>query len=148
MTRREARERVFQFLYQIQIQQDEMTLQLEEFLKTCEAEGCEEASLQYIRATVMGVCKQEQDWDSVISAHLRGWTLNRLPKVDRAILRLAVFELKQGEIPSSVAIHEAVLLARKFSTEEARVFINGLLARVASSSEEGAQDGSRSVADT
>jgi len=66
--------------------------------------------------------------DSIISGHLKDWSIERLPAVDRAILRIALAEiLYREEIPLSVSINEAVEMAKKFSDEKSAKFINGLL---------------------
>ncbi|PLX33922.1 MAG: transcription antitermination factor NusB [Clostridiales bacterium] len=66
--------------------------------------------------------------DSIISGHLKDWSIERLPAVDRSILRIALAEiLYRDEIPLSVSINEAVELAKKFSDEKSAKFINGLL---------------------
>ncbi len=70
--------------------------------------------------------------DSVISSHSRGWTIERMPALDRAILRVGVFELtERPEVPVAVVIDEAVRLAKRFSTDDSGRFVNGVLAAVA-----------------
>ena len=70
--------------------------------------------------------------DSVISSHSRGWTIERMPALDRAILRVGVFELSERpEVPVAVVIDEAVRLAMRFSTDDSGRFVNGVLAAVA-----------------
>src|ERR1700682_4352834 len=69
--------------------------------------------------------------DDLISAHLQGWTLDRLPAVDRAILRVAVWELLHAEdVPEPVAVDEAVELAKQLSTDESPGVVNGVLGQV------------------
>jgi N utilization substance protein B len=69
--------------------------------------------------------------DELIAAHLQGWTLDRLPAVDRAILRVAVWELLHAEdVPEPVAVDEAVELAKKLSTDDSPGFVNGVLGQV------------------
>lgn len=65
--------------------------------------------------------------DELLAAHTENWRAERLAAIDRAILRLAAFELKQGETPPKVVLNEALELAKKFSTEEAGAFVNGVL---------------------
>lgn len=70
--------------------------------------------------------------DEKIVEHAKGWVLSRMPALDRAILRLAIFELMQRpEVPVAVVIDEAVELAKKFSTDDSGRFVNGVLAAVA-----------------
>lgn len=85
---------------------------------------------QYIDMVVAGVKEHAADLDSEISACLRGWTLARISRVDLAILRLSVFEMKYAGIPVAVSINEAVELTRKYSSENSCSFINGVLGTI------------------
>ena len=76
---------------------------------------------------VEGVFEKTEEIDERISKYLRGWTIERLSKVDLAILRLGTYELMSGKTPSAVIVNEAVELAKKYSTEKAGAFINGVL---------------------
>ena len=84
----------------------------------------------YIDTVVNGVRDQAVQLDAEIASCLRGWTIARLSRVDLAILRLAVFEMKHTDIPAAVAINEAVELTRKYSQEESCSFINGVLGTI------------------
>ena len=85
----------------------------------------------YTVAVARGVTEQGAHVDELISAHLQGWTLERLPAVDRAILRVAVWELLHADdVPAPVAVDEAVELAKKLSTDESPGFVNGVLGQV------------------
>ncbi|MGF2952487.1 transcription antitermination factor NusB [Mycobacterium sp. THU-M116] len=78
-----------------------------------------------------GVGENSAHIDDLISSHLQGWTLDRLPAVDRAILRVAVWELLYADdVPEPVAVDEAVQLAKELSTDESPGFLNGVLGRV------------------
>ena len=91
-----------------------------------------EASWLYARDIVDGVVENLDDIDEAISQNSRGWTLERMPAVDRAILRCAAWEiLFNSEIPAGVATSEAVSLAGELSTEESSGFVNGLLSTIA-----------------
>lgn len=80
---------------------------------------------------VEGVCARQDRIDELISTYAQGWTLERMPAVDRVVLRLGAWELLyNAEVPDAVAIDEAVELARLLSTEESPSFVNGLLARL------------------
>ena len=85
---------------------------------------------QYIDMVVAGVKEHAADLDSEIAACLRGWTLARLSRVDLAILRLSVFEMKYAGLPVAVSINEAVELTRKYSSENSCSFINGVLGTI------------------
>ena len=80
---------------------------------------------------VEGVSKHIDTIDDLIGKHAVGWTLDRMPAVDRNILRIGVYELLYDEqVPDAVAVSEAVALARDLSTDESPAFVNGLLARL------------------
>jgi len=84
----------------------------------------------YIDRVVAGVHEHEKEIDADIAVCLRGWTMERLSRVDLAILRLAVFEMKHTEIPAAVVINEAVELTRKYSSEQSCPFVNGVLGTI------------------
>ena len=85
----------------------------------------------YTETVARGVGEHTAHIDDLISSHLQGWTLDRLPAVDRAILRVAVWELLHAEdVPEPVAVDEAVQLAKELSTDESPSFINGVLGQV------------------
>jgi len=85
----------------------------------------------YTEELVGGVIANQERIDEVISTYSQGWTLERMPVIDRNVLRLGVYELLwRDDIPDSVAIDEAVELAKSLSTDESPGFINGLLARI------------------
>jgi transcription antitermination protein NusB len=85
----------------------------------------------YTVTVARGVTEHAAHIDDLISAHLQGWTLERLPAVDRAILRVAVWELLHADdVPEPVAVDEAVELAKKLSTDESPGFVNGVLGQV------------------
>ena len=87
----------------------------------------DENEAEYMNRMFEGVVVNEEKIDSQIAAHLRGWTIERLSRVDLAILRLGAYELILGEIPAGIVINEAVELANQFSTDKAGAFINGVL---------------------
>jgi N utilization substance protein B len=85
----------------------------------------------YSSELVRGVAEHAARIDELISTYARDWTLERMPPVDRAILRLAVFELLCDEaVPSAVVIDEAVELAKSLSTDQSSSFVNGVLSRM------------------
>ena len=85
---------------------------------------------QYIDMVVSGVHEHADEIDMEISACLRGWTLQRLSRVDLAILRLSVYEMQYAGIPAAVSINEAVELTRKYSSEASCPFVNGVLGTI------------------
>ena len=86
-----------------------------------------EKDAAYIDEVVTGVREHAAEIDAQIAPCLRGWALQRLSRVDLAILRLAAYELKLGELPPGIVVNEAVELANQYSTDKAGAFINGVL---------------------
>ena len=85
----------------------------------------------YAREIVEGITTSHADIDDRIASFSHKWSIERMPAVDRAILRVAVWEiLFNDEVPDAVAIAEAVELAKEYSTEESGLFVNGLLAAI------------------
>lgn len=85
----------------------------------------------YTARLVEGVAAQQERIDALISEHARGWTLERMPGVDRNLARIAVYEiLFVDDVPGPVAVSEAVELATDLSTDESPSFVNGLLSRI------------------
>jgi len=85
----------------------------------------------YAADLVRGVHAHQQRIDELLAAYAEGWTLDRMPAVDRNLLRIGAFELLWADdIPDAVAISEAVRLAQELSTEGSPAFVNGLLARL------------------
>ncbi len=86
----------------------------------------------YAADLVRGVTVHTARIDELLSQYAEGWTLDRMPAVDRNVLRIGVYELLWADdVPDAVAISEAVLLAQDLSTEASPAFVNGLLARIA-----------------
>jgi N utilization substance protein B len=85
----------------------------------------------YTVTVARGVTAHAAHVDDLIASHLQGWTLERLPAVDRAILRVAVWELLHADdVPGPVAVDEAVELAKELSTDDSPGFVNGVLGQV------------------
>ncbi|HKR51699.1 MAG TPA: transcription antitermination factor NusB [Pseudonocardiaceae bacterium] len=86
----------------------------------------------YTVSLVHGVVAHQEDIDRLLAEHARGWTVARMPAVDRAVLRLGVFELLfSDEVDDAVAIDEAIELARSLSTDDSPRFVNGVLGALA-----------------
>jgi transcription antitermination protein NusB len=87
---------------------------------------------EYAAELVRGVTVHSVQIDELLAKYAEGWTLERMPAVDRNVLRIGVFELLWApDVPDNVAISEAVLLAQDLSTDASSAFVNGLLARIA-----------------
>jgi N utilization substance protein B len=86
---------------------------------------------EYSAELVEGVSERSERIDELLSTYSHGWTIERMPAVDRAVLRLGAWELLfNDDVPDAVAIDEAVELARTLSTDDSPSFVNGLLARL------------------
>ena len=86
----------------------------------------------YARVLVEGVQEHQADIDALIGRYADRWTIERMPVIDRTLLRMGIFELLwRDDIPTAVAINEAVELAKSLSTDESGKFVNGLLGRIA-----------------
>lgn len=131
MSRRDAREKVIQALYQLDFHRDRCDLP-DDWLN-----GLRERDLLFYRELLTGVRNRLDELDQMIRPALKGWTLERLSAVDRAILRLGTYELSErDDIPPNVTLNEAVELAKRFSTDEAARFINGVLSQIRRNLEE------------
>lgn len=129
MGRREARDYAFQLLYQLEIQKEDPDRQIRDFIDLF---GITRGDAEYVALLANGVTGEKVQLDGVYGGYLKRWTTERLPRVDITILRIAVYEMLHVEsVPPSVSINEAVLLARKYSSEEARSYINAVLGKVA-----------------
>ena len=121
--RREARERALELLYESEARE----LTAEQLF-----DGSLLAPNAYTTAIVEGVEAQRVEIDQMIDEYAQGWTVDRLPNVDRAILRVAVWELiAQPDVPPAVVMDEAVELAKEYSTEKSSSFVNGVLDSIA-----------------
>jgi transcription antitermination protein NusB len=92
----------------------------------------QDAIFGYARDIVDGIIEHHDEIDDLLETYSQGWALDRMPNLDRAILRCAVWEiLYNDEVPDAVAINEAVALAKELSTDDSGSFVNGLLSRIA-----------------
>jgi len=133
--RSKARKRALDILFQADVRGDDVAVTLAAEAKRASAEPAREASWLYAREIVDGVIDHRDEIDEQITTHSRDWKLERMPAVDRALLRMGVWEvLFNDEVPTGVAIDEAVELAKEFSTDDSGAFVHGVLARVARTS--------------
>lgn len=95
----------------------------------------------YAEALVRGVLEKKGDIDRVIEISSDNWSVERMPLVDRNILRIAVYEMRYSDVPFKVAIDEAVELAKRFGTDESGAFVNGILDRMHREAEEKRPEG-------
>ena len=133
MARKEARQIAMQLIYQYEMGGDGIASTIKE---TIEGPSLTTSDREYIDQVVLGAVERAQDLDARIAAHAQGWTLERIARVDLAILRLALFEMFYREdVPTGVAINEAVELTHAFSGGKAASFINGILGTIAREAE-------------
>jgi N utilization substance protein B len=85
----------------------------------------------YAKEIVEGVIDNHAEIDDLLETYSEGWSIERMPNVDRAILRVGIWEIVYSDTPNAVVVNEAVDLAKEYSTDESGGFINGLLSRVA-----------------
>ncbi len=122
-TRREARERALSLAYE----RDQRALTAQELL-----DGLPLPADPYAQMLVRGIDEHCEDIDSLLNEHAKNWSIDRMPVIDRTLLRLATFELVyEPELATGVVINEAVELAKMYSTKDSGRFINGLLSRIA-----------------
>jgi N utilization substance protein B len=128
--RTKARERAVQALYQIDVAATDLEEALSRFWKSFEP--VEREVMDAAEALVRGVAEHRREVDDAIEDVSQNWRLDRMPKVDRNILRLAAYELlHRGDVPVKVVINEAIELGKKFGSETSGAFINGLLDKIA-----------------
>lgn len=95
------------------------------------AEAGEPELNAYVQELVDGIIAHQARIDELLATYAQGWTLDRMPAVDRAVLRVGAFEvLYRDDVPDAVAIAEAVALAQSLSTDDSATFVNGLLGRL------------------
>lgn len=130
MNRKAARDWLVQMLYQMDIR-DELN---EDFFKNVLSEIDEtltEKNRDYVKGVFAIFKANQKEIDEKISSHLREWTLDRINRVDLAILRVAVTELlHMSDIPVNVTVKEAVDLSRRYGDEESASFVNGILGKI------------------
>lgn len=123
--RRKSREMALQVLYQSEMS---AAFGLGSFELFCGNFEKNNLAVAYARQLYLGVWGNLQKIDEILVAHSQNWRLSRMSVIDRNLLRLAVFEMQfANDVPDSVAINEAIEIARRFSTDEATSFINGIL---------------------
>ena len=129
MKRTMMRELAFQLLYQLEIQKELNEEVIKIFCNTNDISN--EEAKNYIKEMVNGIQKNEKNITKVIQKNLKqDWKIERISKVDIAILKLAIYEILYKELAYKIAINEAVELAKKYGEDQSPAFINGILASV------------------
>lgn len=126
--RHQARRRALEILYEADLKRRAIPEVLAAHLEADDAE----APPEFTVALVRGVHRAQEQLDGLITDHSRDWKLSRMPVIDRNLLRMGLYEiLHDPDVPTAVAIDEAVELAKELSTDDSGRFVNGLLARAA-----------------
>jgi N utilization substance protein B len=146
--RHRAREFALQVLYAIDLRADEPVLQDHDpavagAATSCVSRGDEvfdqiaanfvvpDGATQFARELVAAVLDRSEELDELLGIHAKNWRVTRMPAVDRNVLRIAVYELRDTQTPVAVVIDEAVDLARRFGSDSSSSFVNGVLDAVA-----------------
>ncbi len=131
MSRTELREHIFRMLFRIEFNSEEEMKVQEDFYFE-DLEKASEKEQEYILNKYRLIVEKKEEIDALLNDITEGWKTSRMNRVDLTILRLATYEIKWDEdIPTGVAINEAVELAKKYSSDEGPAFVNGILAKVA-----------------
>jgi transcription antitermination protein NusB len=128
--RTKARERAVQALYQIDVAAEDLDEALSRFWRSFEP--VEREVMVLAEALVRGVAAHRRRIDEAIERVSTNWRLDRMAKVDRNVLRLAVYELLETDVPVKVVINEAIELGKKYGSESTGAFVNGVLDKIAS----------------
>lgn len=129
MNRSAIRELAFKAMYGMEVQKEYDKEQLGLFIS--ENNVKDEQAIEYLNSVYDGIEENKEEILKLISDNLKkDWTLQRISKVNLAILEIAIYEIKYMDIPFKVAINEAVELAKKYGDEAAPIFVNGVLASV------------------
>lgn len=134
MNRTELREQVFKLLFRVEFNSmEDMAEQEELFAQTSDIEFSSKDA-DFVRDRYEHIAEKLTEIDEAINSKTTGWNTSRIAKVDLAIIRLAVYEIRYDDtVPAGVAINEAVELAKKFGQDGSPAFVNGVLARFANS---------------
>ena len=130
MNRSAAREETFKLIYSLEVQKEKTLSEcIDLYLESEEID--DEKTIQYIKDTVNGINEKESDIVEQISKNLKpGWKIERISKIELALLKIAIYEILYTDTPFKVAINEVVELSKKYGEETSPNFINGVLASV------------------
>ena len=130
MSRRELREQIFKFIFRVEFHDIEEMAEQEKLFFEDDELVIKEEDAAYISEKSNKILQKLEEIDGLINQYAKGWTTERMSKVDLTIIRLAVYEIKFDEdVPAGVAIHEAGEIAKKFGQDESSGFVNGVLAK-------------------
>jgi len=134
MSRKKARDNAFKCIYELEFDNEK---NIEKLLEFCYLENENQSDeKKYIDEVVSGVNKNIEKIDSIILSKLKNWSMDRIAKIDLAILRLAIYEIMyMDDIPVKVTANEAVELAKLYGNNDSKSFVNGVIAKVIESKE-------------
>lgn len=135
MSRKKARDNAFKCIYELEFGMNE---DLNKILENCYEENEDKPDeKEYIERVVKGIKENLEEIDNVILSKLKNWSIERIAKIDLAILRLAIYEINyMNDIPLKVSANEAVELAKTYGNNDSKSFVNGVIAKVIESKEE------------
>ena len=129
MSRSEIRELAFKLQYQIEIQKEVSEEAIELFLENNNVTS--EEAKEYIKDVILGIEKEKESILNLISKNIKSdWSIERISKINLALLKIAIYEIIYKKLPYKVAINEVVELAKKYGEETSKTFINGVLASI------------------
>lgn len=129
MKRTQTRELAFRLIYSSEVQKEMEEEQVTLFLEENAIQ--EKKEIDYINTLYQGIKENKPEITALISTNLKEkWTMDRISKIDLAILEVAIFELIYSKLPYKVAINEAVELAKKYGDDSSKSFVNGILASI------------------
>ena len=134
MSRKKARDNAFKCVYELEFGMNE---NIDKILENCYEENNNKPDeKEYIERVVKGIKVNLEEIDGIILSKLKNWSMERIAKIDLAILRLAIYEIKYIEdIPVKVSANEAVELAKTYGNNDSKSFVNGVIAKVIESKE-------------
>jgi len=130
MNRSQVREQAFKLIYSLEVQkEEELDDVIDLYIESNEITN--KNVIEYVKDAVIGIQKNKEEIINQIEKNLKTeWKIGRISKMDLAILKLAIYEIKYKEIPFKVVINEAVELAKKYGEESSKNFVNGILASI------------------
>ncbi|ADL51676.1 transcription antitermination factor NusB [Clostridium cellulovorans] len=133
MNRRKTREIAIKLTYSLMIQQIDYKTVIENFkeVEDKEDEDLKDVDFTFVETILSGISENKSNYEELVSQNLIGWKLNRISKLNLAILLVAIYEIKNiDDIPKAVSINEAVEIAKKYSDDKAPNFINSILDKI------------------
>ena len=128
MNKSASRELAFKVLYSVQMQKN---MEEEQFDFFCMENDITESTKKYIQDILFGIKENEEKINNLISSNLKqGWNIERISKIDLALLKIAIYEIIEKKIQFKIIVNEVVELAKKYSDDSSPSFINGILASI------------------